>query len=116
MVEDLREQLHEETEHPARALLHAAALPSGLFTTPPAMNESMLAHVQCVEMEVRVPQSVQSEPRGQTWSPTVPAPPSSHLPSLANEHASEHAWPETIATCHRRRAETARVAIIDPVR
>ena len=90
MLEELREQLHEETEHPARALSHAASLPAGLFTTPPAMNASMLAQVQCVEMLVRVPQSVQSEPRGQTWIPD-PAPPSSHSPSLANEHASEHA-------------------------
>ena len=92
MLEELREQLHEETEHPARALSHAASLPAALFTTPPAMNASMLAQVQCVEMLVRVPQSVQSEPRGQTGiSDTDPAPPSSHSPSLANEHASEHA-------------------------
>ena len=57
--------------------------------------------------EVAGPQSAQSVPRGQTWD-AAPERPSSHSPSFENEHALEHAWPETIATC---KSTSARIII-----
>ena len=71
-----------------------------------------MSQVQCVVMESRgVPQSAQSEPRGQA-SYAEPAPPSSQVPSFAYEHALEHAWPETVARCKSMSVEAARIILV----
>ena len=67
--------------------------------------------MQCVLMESRVPQSAQSEPRGQT-DDMEPVPPSSHSLSFANKHALEHAWPDTVATCKSMSVAAGRIILV----
>ena len=61
----------------------------------PRRNAPAASQVQCVEMDVRVPQLSQSVPRGHD-AHSDPEPPSSQSPSSAYEHVLVHVWPETM--------------------
>ena len=94
VFEDAHDHVENFPAHPATAFEHALTYAS-VAPTVPRRNALTAAQVQCVEMDVRVPQLSQSVPRGHDAN-SDPEPPSSQSPSPAYEHVLVHVWPETM--------------------